>query len=143
MHGKPLCSINLKLEMSDLEELPFSMNKFIWLLGKISLSIFNYRLSLYFALQIVCCGPLTNIATCLISDGGQDFSSKLKGLVIMGGNSEGIGNITTCAEFNFHADPEAAFVVLQRCNSSIQLVTWETCRYGNYVDWVNNIICHN
>ena len=62
----------------------------------------------------------------------------------MGGNSEGIGNITTCAEFNFHADPEAAFVVLQRCNSSIQLVTWETCRYGNYVDWVNNnIICHN
>ena len=58
----------------------------------------------------------------------------------MGGNSEGIGNITTCAEFNFHADPEAAFVVLQRCNSSIQLVTWETCRYGNYVDWVNNNI---
>ena len=111
----------------------------------LALSIFHYCLSLYID-QIVCCGPLTNIATCLISDGGKDFSSKLSGLVIMGGNSEGIGNITICAEFNFHADPEAAFVVLQRFNSStaIQLVTWETCRYGICVDWVSyNSLCSN
>ena len=86
--------------------------------------------------KIVALGPLTNIATCLAVD--ESFSSKLAGLSLMGGNSKGIGNVTTCAEFNFYADPEAALVVLDRCKMQhpIKVLPWETCHYGNYVDWV-------
>lgn len=90
------------------------------------------------AIKLVALGPLTNIATCFIMD--EDFPSKLAGLELMGGNSRGIGNVTSCAEFNFHADPEAAFVVMQRWGSGpkpIKIVPWETCHYGCYVDWVS------
>lgn len=97
------------------------------------MSLVNQNLN---QVKIIALGPLTNIATCFIMDEG--FSSKLAGLSLMGGNSKGIGNVTTCAEFNFHADPEAAFVVLDRCNMKhqpLKVLPWETCHYGNYVDW--------
>ncbi len=55
----------------------------------------------------------------------QVFSSK----VIMGGNVKGVGNVTSTAEFNFHADPESARVVLQRsaglCHTVV--VPLDTC----------------
>ena len=49
------------------------------------------------------------------------------GLFIMGGNSEGIGNASVAAEFNFHADPEAAHVVVELARCPVTIVPWETC----------------
>ncbi|GCB82387.1 hypothetical protein scyTo_0023218 [Scyliorhinus torazame] len=39
------------------------------------------------------------------------FPSKLKSLYIMGGNTEGRGNVRVSGEFNFVTDPEAASIV--------------------------------
>lgn len=84
-------------------------------------------------IKLITLGPLTNIATCVIID--PDFAASLAGMVIMGGNSHGIGNVTSCAEFNFDADPEAAHVVINRCKMpNIKVVPWETC-YNTYFDW--------
>ena len=45
----------------------------------------------------------------------------------MGGNAEGIGNVTITGEFNFWADPEAAYIFLQKVQSPVVTVTWELC----------------
>ena len=47
----------------------------------------------------------------MLSD--PELSERLSHLYIMGGNMEAIGNVTSAAEFNFHADPEAAHTVLR------------------------------
>ena len=47
------------------------------------------------------------------------LGEKLKSVTIMGGNLYGIGNRSMCAEFNFHYDPEAAFVVLNRLPKTV------------------------
>lgn len=60
-------------------------------------------------LVIAALGPLTNLALACKLD--PELPSKVKRLVVMGG-SEGSGNVTPCAEFNFHADPEAARLVM-------------------------------
>jgi len=39
----------------------------------------------------------------------------------------GMGNITSSAEFNFYADPEAAHIVLTSACCPIYLLPWETC----------------
>ena len=87
-------------------------------------------------MTIIALGPLTNLAACINVD--QDFTRQLAGLELMGGNVEGMGNITTCSEFNFHADPEAAYVVINRWKgpTCIKMVPWETCR-NTYLDWVS------
>ncbi|MBA2272627.1 MAG: nucleoside hydrolase [Actinobacteria bacterium] len=53
-------------------------------------------------------GPLTNIALALHRHPG--VMAKVKDIVLMGGSS-GLGNTTPAAEFNIHADPEAAHIV--------------------------------
>ena len=96
-------------------------------------SVFS-RLSLGWPgeLGLVALGPLTNLAIALLADPG--LGARLSSLHIMGGNMEvrgiyiarkvaengltnehniapctqAIGNVTATAEFNFHADPEAA-----------------------------------
>uniref|UniRef100_A0A0M3HP54 IU_nuc_hydro domain-containing protein n=1 Tax=Ascaris lumbricoides TaxID=6252 RepID=A0A0M3HP54_ASCLU len=90
-------------------------------------------------------GPLTNIALALNLD--PKFAKRPKEMVIMGGNVyeigllnvegssrvcylEGVGNIDAkhTAEFNFGADPEAAYVVLERMRCPLTIVPWEaTC----------------
>ena len=60
---------------------------------------------------IVCLGPLTNVARAIQRD--PNLASQLGRLVIMGGSVNGIGNVTTCAEFNFFSDPEAAREVVR------------------------------
>jgi purine nucleosidase len=55
-------------------------------------------------------GPLTNIAMALVA--APDIASGIAELVIMGGASHGRGNVTPAAEFNIHADPHAAALVL-------------------------------
>lgn len=52
-------------------------------------------------------GPLTNIATALVM--APDIVGGVDRLVLMGGGSR--GNVTPAAEFNIHADPQAAAIV--------------------------------
>ena len=76
-------------------------------------------------ITLVCLGPLTNVALALKLD--PLFGEKLHKCVIMGGNYKGRGNVDVCSEFNFHIDPESAFVVLKEMCCDIVLVTWELC----------------
>lgn len=52
-------------------------------------------------------GPLTNIAAALVL--APDIVGGVARLVLMGGGSR--GNVTPAAEFNIHADPQAAAIV--------------------------------
>lgn len=54
---------------------------------------------------IVAIGPLTNIALAIARD--PTWPSRIAGISIMGGSTDN-GNVTATAEFNIHADPEAA-----------------------------------
>ena len=62
-------------------------------------------------LHLLAIGPLTNVALALERD--PDLRRHLAGLTIMGGGAH-IGNITSVAEFNIWADPEAAAAVFER-----------------------------
>ena len=62
-------------------------------------------------LHLLAIGPLTNVALALRRD--PDLRGHLAGLTIMGG-SAGAGNITSVAEFNILADPEAAAAVFAK-----------------------------
>lgn len=57
---------------------------------------------------IIAVGPLTNIASLLLAR--PDLKEKIKEITIMGG-AIGMGNVTSTAEFNIFADPEAAAIV--------------------------------
>ncbi|HEX6138871.1 MAG TPA: nucleoside hydrolase [Candidatus Limnocylindria bacterium] len=59
-------------------------------------------------LTVVAVGPLTNVATALRRE--PRLTDRLERVVLMGG-AIGLGNTTPAAEFNIHADPEAAHVV--------------------------------
>ncbi|HEV2187979.1 MAG TPA: nucleoside hydrolase [Stellaceae bacterium] len=54
-------------------------------------------------------GPLTNIAMALVK--APDIVAGVRELVLMGGASRALGNVTPAAEFNIHADPHAAEIV--------------------------------
>ncbi|XP_051762196.1 pyrimidine-specific ribonucleoside hydrolase RihA isoform X8 [Ctenopharyngodon idella] len=77
--------------------------------------------------SLVATAPLTNVALAVKLD--PSFPQKLKGLYIMGGNTDSRGNVTVCGEYNFAADPEAAYIVLNEFICPIYIATWEfTCR---------------
>jgi inosine-uridine nucleoside N-ribohydrolase len=59
---------------------------------------------------LVATGPLTNVATALLLDPG--LAQRIPRLVLMGG-SHARANVTSQAEFNIWADPEAARIVLR------------------------------
>ncbi|XP_061841144.1 pyrimidine-specific ribonucleoside hydrolase RihA-like [Nerophis lumbriciformis] len=81
---------------------------------------------------LVATGPLTNVALAVKMD--PSLPTKLKGLYIMGGNIESRGNTTSCGEFNFLVDPEAAYIVLDCYTCPITIASWEfTCR--NSLPW--------
>ncbi|KAF1382730.1 hypothetical protein PFLUV_G00146800 [Perca fluviatilis] len=76
--------------------------------------------------SLVATAPLTNLALAVRMD--PSLPSKLRGLYIMGGNTESRGNTTVCGEFNFAADPEAAYIVLNDYQCPMYLACWEfTC----------------
>ncbi|GLD65446.1 inosine-uridine preferring nucleoside hydrolase-like protein [Lates japonicus] len=82
--------------------------------------------------SLVALGPLTNLALAVRLD--PCFPQKLKDLYIMGGNMEGKGNVTICAEFNFATDPESAYIVLEEFLCPTYLASWEySCR--NALTW--------
>jgi len=80
---------------------------------------------------LVAIGPLTNVAIGMNADPG--LAERLKSIYIMGGNYQGIGNVSECAEFNFHADPEAAHAVLRLTRCPTTIATWELSYKYNHV----------
>ena len=74
-------------------------------------------------LTLVAIGPLTNVGLATRLD--PALPKKYKRLVVMGGSIRGVGNVTTAAEFNMYADPEAAAIVLDAW-PGLTLVSWET-----------------
>jgi len=74
-------------------------------------------------LTLVAIGPLTNVALATRLD--PALPRKYQRLVVMGGSIRGAGNVTTAAEFNAYADPEAAAIVFDAW-PGLTLVSWET-----------------
>ncbi|GFN84830.1 pyrimidine-specific ribonucleoside hydrolase riha [Plakobranchus ocellatus] len=68
-------------------------------------------------ISLVCLGPLTNLALALRLD--PLIATNLRELIIVGGNIEGHGNISSCSEQNFLFDPEAAHIVLQEVQDAV------------------------
>lgn len=76
------------------------------------------------AYDLVCTGPLTNLATALsLSDTPQRIISRLEKIVVMGGAFKSRGNITPTAEFNFFFDPVAVKIFLdtvKKCEEDVK-----------------------
>ena len=66
-------------------------------------------------LTVIAVAPLTNIATAIVD--APDIRDRIREISIMGGSTT-FGNATPAAEFNIHADPEAAALVF---NSGIPI----------------------
>lgn len=91
--------------------------------------------------HLICLGPLTNLA--LLFKMHPNVRDKIREITIMGGNRHGVGNITRAAEFNFHCDPEAAFIVLQTAKCPIRLLPLETIRQSKQPiekEWRFNVL---
>ncbi|KAM5157612.1 pyrimidine-specific ribonucleoside hydrolase RihA-like [Mantella aurantiaca] len=88
-------------------------------------------------ISLVATGPLTNLALAVRMD--PTIPQKLYSLYIMGGNMESRGNTTACGEFNFLADPEAAYIVLNDYLCTTYIATWEhSCRSKLSWDWYDH-----
>lgn len=74
-------------------------------------------------IEIVTCGPLTNLAVALQKEG--KLAEHIKKVWILGGSASGTGNMTPYAEYNVYADPEAADIVL-RAGMDTVWVTWDS-----------------
>ena len=77
-------------------------------------------------ITLVTLGPLTNVANFIKKY--PDSFLKLKNIVIMGGASNTVGNVTPAAEYNIWCDPEAADMVFKSKHHDIAMVGWELCR---------------
>ena len=75
---------------------------------------------------IITLGPLTNIARALERD--AETVMRAKDIIMMGGAVEERGNVTPDAEFNIHADPEAADKVF-KSDLKKTLVTLDACNH--------------
>lgn len=62
--------------------------------------------------------------------------TRVTGIILKLIRMKGIGNITVSAEFNFHCDPEAAYVVLQNTKCPTYIASWELCLHRAKLDWV-------
>ena len=73
-------------------------------------------------ITLVTLGPLTNIAEAIHKD--PSIVKKIKHCYVMGGTSDGSGNVSAAAEYNIWVDPEAAKIVF---NSGMQItmVGWD------------------
>ena len=76
-------------------------------------------------LTLVTLGPLTNVARAF--ELAPDLPSSLRSLVMMGGTSDAIGNVSPVAEFNIWADAESAALVFAS-GAPITMVGWDISR---------------
>jgi purine nucleosidase len=74
---------------------------------------------------LVTIGPLTNVALAL--DREPRIAEAARELVMLGGAAAAMGNVTPAAEFNVHADPEAARTVFA-AGFRLTMVGIELCR---------------
>jgi purine nucleosidase len=72
---------------------------------------------------LVTLGPLTNVAA-LVERG---VAPLLREVVIMGGTSDDVGNVTPDAEYNIYADPRSAKTVFES-GARITMVGWDISR---------------
>ena len=88
--------------------------------------------------ELLLIGPCTNLATAITLE--PELPALIKRVWLMGGTSEGKGNQTPAAEFNFHCDPEAAHMVFSAFEqdksevAKLVLFPWEQC-LQNSVTW--------
>lgn len=75
-------------------------------------------------LELVCLGPLTNLAAALVQ--APRLAEMPAQVYVYGGSAQG-GSVTAAAEYNFYADPEAAALVLDS-GLPITLVGWDLAR---------------
>src|SRR5262249_36545039 len=76
-------------------------------------------------LTLLTLGPLTNVAAAF--ERAPDLPSSLRGLVVMGGTSDGVGNVTPFAEYNVWADIRAASAVFGS-GAPLTMVGWDVSR---------------
>ena len=74
------------------------------------------------SLVIVAQAPLTNLALAVRQD--PTFPSRVAQLWVMGGSSNGTGNIEPLSEYNFYVDPEAAAIVFS-AGFNLYMVGWD------------------
>lgn len=73
-------------------------------------------------ITLVTLGPLTNIAEAIKED--PSIAKKIKHCYVMGGTSDGSGNVSAAAEYNIWVDPEAAKIVFNS-GMAITMVGWD------------------
>lgn len=79
-------------------------------------------------ITLIAQAALTNIALAFLRE--PRIAQAVKHLWIMGGTDNGVGNVTSAAEYNLYVDPEAAKIVIN-AGFSMSIVTWtETLRDG-------------
>jgi purine nucleosidase len=76
-------------------------------------------------LTLITLGPLTNVALAFARR--PDIAGRFREIVMMGGTSDGFGNITAAAEFNIWVDPEAAAMVFGS-GANLAMVGWDISR---------------
>lgn len=81
-------------------------------------------------LEIVTCGPLTNLAMAVLKE--PQLAKWVKKVWILGGSLSGQGNMTKVAEYNVYVDPEAASIVLG-AGFDMLWVPWDAFREGGEI----------
>src|SRR4029077_20447891 len=74
-------------------------------------------------LMLVTLGPLTNVAAAF----EHGIAPLLRSVVVMGGTSDEVGNVTPVAEYNVWADVNAAAAVFDS-GAAITMVGWDVSR---------------
>jgi purine nucleosidase len=82
-------------------------------------------------ITLVTLGPLSNVALALLRD--PSIAQKVRRCYIMGGTSDGYGNVSAVAEYNIWADPEAARVVFDS-GMPITMIGWDISRKYAVID---------
>jgi purine nucleosidase len=73
-------------------------------------------------ITLVTLGPLSNIALAIQKD--TSISDKILHCYVMGGTSDGTGNVSAAAEYNIWVDPEAAKICFES-GMNITMVGWD------------------
>jgi purine nucleosidase len=74
-------------------------------------------------LTLVTLGPLTNVAALF----ERGVAARLRDVVVMGGTSDDVGNVTPDAEYNVYADPASARTVFES-DARVTMVGWDVSR---------------